>query len=143
MVARPATIAGLMAPMVGAYFLLLSPAMVALYTSTAVIGICTGAITSIAVATTTELFGTKNFSVNHNIVVANIPIGSFVFGYAAALLYRRHSSGGAEKCMGTECYGTTFVIWGCLCLLGTVLALVLYARTRKFYSASIERAAAN
>ncbi|XP_030524407.2 protein NUCLEAR FUSION DEFECTIVE 4 [Rhodamnia argentea] len=134
MVARPASIAGLMAPMVGAYFLLLSPAMAALYTSTAVIGICTGAITSIAVATTTELFGTENFSVNHNIVVANIPIGSFVFGYAAALLYRRRSPGGSEKCMGTECYGTTFIIWGCLCLLGTVLALVLYARTRKFYS---------
>ncbi|KAI6670868.1 hypothetical protein NL676_005753 [Syzygium grande] len=88
MVARPASIAGLMAPMVGAYFLLLSPAMVALYVSTAVIGVCTGTIVSIAVATTTELFGTKNFSVNHNITVANIPIGSFVFGYAAALLYR-------------------------------------------------------
>ncbi|KAF8010484.1 hypothetical protein BT93_J1196 [Corymbia citriodora subsp. variegata] len=145
MVARPASIAGLMAPMVAAYFLLLSPAMVALYASTAVIGICTGAITSIAVATTTELFGTKNFGVNHNIVVANIPIGSFVFGYAAALLYRRRSpggGGGGQKCMGMECYNTTFVIWGCLCLLGTVLALLLYARTREFYSRSTERVAA-
>lgn len=136
-VARPALIAGLMAPMVGAYFLLLSPATAALYASTAVIGTCSGAITSIAVATTTELFGTKNFSVNHNIVIANIPIGSFAFGYAAALLYRRQSPGGGQKCMGMECYNTTFVVWGCLCSLGTVLALLLYARTRKFYSRSI------
>ncbi|KAI6670873.1 hypothetical protein NL676_005758 [Syzygium grande] len=144
MVARPASIAGLMAPMVGAYFLLLSPAIVALYVSTAVIGVCTGAIASIAVATTTELFGTKNFSVNHNIVVANIPIGSFVFGYVAALLYRRRTAGGGgEKCMGMECYNTTFVIWGCLCFLGTILALVLYARTRRFYSKRIERVEAN
>ncbi|KAL3719861.1 hypothetical protein ACJRO7_004790 [Eucalyptus globulus] len=137
-VSRPAAMAALMAPMVGAYFLLLSPATGALYVSTAVIGVCTGAITSISVATTTELFGTKNFGVNHNILVTNIPVGSFAFGYGAALLYRsRRGSDG--KCMGMECYSTTFVIWGCLCLLGTVLALVLYARTRKFYSRSIER----
>ncbi|XP_056162703.1 protein NUCLEAR FUSION DEFECTIVE 4-like [Syzygium oleosum] len=99
----------LMAPMVGAYLLLLSPATAALYVSTAIIGICTGAITSISVATTTELFGTKNFGVNHNILVTNIPIGSFVFGYAAALLYRSRR-GGDGKCMGMECYSTTFVI---------------------------------
>ncbi|KAI6670869.1 hypothetical protein NL676_005754 [Syzygium grande] len=137
-VSRPASMAVLMAPMVGAYFLLLSPATAALYVSTAIIGVCTGAITSISVATTAELFGTKNFGVNHNILVTNIPIGSFVFGYAAALLYRsRRGSDG--KCMGMECYSTTFVIWGCQCLLGTVLALVLYARTRKFYSRSIEK----
>ncbi|KAF8010485.1 hypothetical protein BT93_J1197 [Corymbia citriodora subsp. variegata] len=137
-VSRPASMAALMAPMVGAYFLLLSPAMAALYVSTAVIGVCTGAITSISVATTTELFGIKNFGVNHNILVTNIPIGSFVFGYGAALLYRSRRGSGS-KCMGMECYSTTFVIWGCLCLLGTVLALVLYARTRKFYSRSIAR----
>lgn len=137
-VSRPAAMAALTAPMVGAYFLLLSPTTAALYMSTAVIGVCTGAITSISVATTTELFGTENFGVNHNVVVTNIPIGSFIFGYGAALLYRSRR-GGDGKCMGMECYSTTFVVWGCLCLLGTVLALVLHARTRKFYSRNIER----
>ncbi|XP_048140147.1 protein NUCLEAR FUSION DEFECTIVE 4-like [Rhodamnia argentea] len=137
-VSRPAAMAALMAPMVGAYFLLLNHAPAALYVSTAIIGVCTGAITSISVSTTTELFGTKNFGVNHNVVVTNIPIGSFVFGYGAALLYRRRR-GGDAKCMGMDCYSTTFVVWGSLCLLGTALALVLHARTRKFYSRNIER----
>ncbi|XP_057444687.1 protein NUCLEAR FUSION DEFECTIVE 4-like [Lotus japonicus] len=106
---------------------------IALYTSTAVIGVCTGAITSIAVSTTTELFGTKHFSVNHNVVVANIPIGSFLFGYSAALLY--HKEGHEHvKCVGMKCYNHTFLIWGSVSLLGTVLALILHARTRKFYS---------
>ncbi|KAF3644812.1 Peroxidase 52 [Capsicum annuum] len=91
-VSRPATIAMTLAPMTGAFFLLLNNSHIALYTSTAIIGICTGAITSISVSQTTELFGAKNFGVNHNIVVANIPIGSFLFGDLAAMLYRRQGN---------------------------------------------------
>lgn len=123
----------LMAPTAVAFFLLLNKTHLALFVSTAIIGVCTGAITSISVSTTTELFGTKNFSVNHNVVVANIPVGSFLFGYLAALVYNK---GGREdgKCMGMECYRNTFIIWGCLCFFGTFLALILHARTRKFYS---------
>lgn len=135
MIPSPASIGALMAPMAGAFMLLLNETNVALYTSTAIIGVCSGAITSISVATTTELFGTKNFSVNHNIVVANIPIGSFLFGYLAALVYRKEGHNAHNgKCMGMACYRTTFILWGSFCLFGTFLALILYARTRKFYS---------
>ncbi|TKY56575.1 NUCLEAR FUSION DEFECTIVE 4 [Spatholobus suberectus] len=132
-ISRPASVVALMAPTAGAFFLLLNKTHLALYVSTAIIGVCTGAIASISVSTTTELFGTKNFSVNHNFVVANIPVGSFLFGYLAALVYNKgvHEQG---KCMGTECYRNTFIIWGCLCLFGTFLAFILHARTRKFYS---------
>ncbi|XP_027331529.1 protein NUCLEAR FUSION DEFECTIVE 4-like [Abrus precatorius] len=132
-ISRPASMMALMAPTAGAFFLLLNKTHLALYISTAIIGVCTGAITSIAVSTTTELFGTKNFSVNHNVVVANIPVGSFLFGYSAALVYHKegHEHG---KCMGMECYRNTFIIWGSLCFFGTFLALILHARTRKFYS---------
>jgi len=122
-----------MAPTACAFFLLLNKTNLALYISTAVIGVSTGVITSSAVSTTTELFGTKNFSVNHNIVVANIPMGSFLFGYSAALLYHKEEYG-QGSCMGMECYGKTFIIWGSFCCFGTFLALILHFRTRKFYS---------
>ncbi|KAK8581404.1 hypothetical protein V6N13_144430 [Hibiscus sabdariffa] len=131
---RPAFVVALMAPTGVAFFLLLvnDSGELWLYTSTAIIGVCTGAITSISVSLTTELFGTKNFGINHNVVVANIPIGSFLFGYLAAIVYRRE--GNAEgKCFGMECYRQTFVLWGTLCFIGTFLALILYVRTRKFY----------
>ncbi|XP_020207102.1 protein NUCLEAR FUSION DEFECTIVE 4 [Cajanus cajan] len=133
---RPASMVALMAPIAGAFFLLLNKTHLALYVSTAIIGLCTGAITSISVSITTELFGTKNFSVNHNVVVANIPVGSFLFGYLAAIVYHKgeYEDG---KCMGMECYKTTFIIWGCLCFFGTFLGLILHARTRKFYSQTI------
>lgn len=132
MISGPALIVLLMAPMAGSFFLLLNSTDFCLYISTAIIGVCTGAITSISVLITRDLFGTKNFSVNHNVVVANIPIGSFLFGYMAAILYRRERNGD-ENCMGMECYTNTFIIWGCVCFLGIILALILYARTRKFY----------
>ncbi|KAF5470363.1 hypothetical protein F2P56_010882 [Juglans regia] len=132
-ISRPASIAALMAPTAGAFFLLVSKTNLSLQVSTAIIGVCCGAITSVAVSTTTELFGTKNFSVNHNVVVVNIPIGSFLFGYLAAILYSKEGKGDNGKCMGVECYRNTFIIWGSLCFLGTFLALILYARTRKLY----------
>ncbi|XP_004292449.1 PREDICTED: protein NUCLEAR FUSION DEFECTIVE 4-like [Fragaria vesca subsp. vesca] len=133
MISRPAFLVALAAPIAGAFFLLLNQANISLIMSTAIIGVCTGAITCIAVSITTELFGTKNFSINHNVVVANISIGSFVFGYSSALLYRKEENEDGS-CLGTACYRNTFIIWGSLCSLGTVLALMLYARTRKFYS---------
>ncbi|XP_010922683.1 protein NUCLEAR FUSION DEFECTIVE 4 [Elaeis guineensis] len=131
MVSRPAFMATLMAPMAGAFFLLLNPSRHFLYLSTTIIGACTGAITSIAVSATTELFGIKHFGVNHNIVVTNIPIGSFLFGYLAALLYQREAEG-SHSCKGIECYEKTFIIWGSTCSLATLLCIVLYAKTRKF-----------
>ncbi|CAI8596928.1 unnamed protein product [Vicia faba] len=134
-ISRPASMVAVMAPTAGAFFLLLNKTDIALYISTAVIGVSTGAITSTAISTTTELFGTKNFSVNHNVVVANIPIGSFLFGYSAALIYRKQGNGHG-KCMGVECFSNTFIIWGSFSCLGTLLALILNFRTRKFYSQS-------
>ncbi|XP_022732242.1 protein NUCLEAR FUSION DEFECTIVE 4 [Durio zibethinus] len=133
MISRTAFVVALMAPTGGAFFLLVNSTNLSLFISTAIIGVCTGAITSISVSLTTELFGTKNFGVNHNVVVVNIPIGSCLFGYLAALIYRKEGNADG-KCFGMECYRKTFILWGTLCFLGTFLALILYARTRKFYN---------
>ncbi|XP_051153027.1 protein NUCLEAR FUSION DEFECTIVE 4 [Andrographis paniculata] len=132
LISRAGAMGMIMVPMSGALFLLLNEQHIFLYISTAIIGACTGAITSISVSTTTELFGTENFGVNHNIIVSNIPIGSFFFGDFAAILYRRRGQNG--NCMGHQCYETTFMIWGSLCAFGVFLALILHARTKKLYS---------
>ncbi|KAL4010680.1 hypothetical protein IC575_027691 [Cucumis melo] len=136
MKSKPGWMVGLMGALCGGFFLLLSPSDTSLCMSTAIIAICTGAITSISVSTTTDLFGATNFSINHNVVVANIPFGSFIFGYMAAFLYHKQAGHGvtAGKCIGVECYRTTFLIWGCFSSFGTFLALLLFARTRSFYS---------
>ncbi|KAL6616287.1 hypothetical protein ACP70R_038557 [Stipagrostis hirtigluma subsp. patula] len=128
-ISRTASMASLMAPMSGAFFLLLNPGDFFLYLSTAVIGTCTGAITSVAVSATSELFGAKNFGVNHNVVVSNIPVGSLCFGYFAGFLYQR-AAGASNRCIGAACYKETFVVWGATCAVGTLLCAVLYARSR-------------
>ncbi|TVU36658.1 hypothetical protein EJB05_18601, partial [Eragrostis curvula] len=130
-ISRTGSMASLMAPMAGAFFLLLNPSDFFLYLSTAIIGTCTGAITSVAVSATSELFGTKNFGVNHNVVVSNIPVGSLCFGYFAAFLYQRGAQG-SHRCIGAACYQETFVVWGITCAVGTLLCAVLYARSRSF-----------
>ncbi|KAL1805383.1 hypothetical protein ACET3Z_028451 [Daucus carota] len=135
MSSRAGEMAVMMAPMTGAFFILLIDSNICLHISTAIIGLSTGAISSIAVSATRELFGAKRFGVNHNIVIINIPIGSIVFGSLAAMLYRRN--GGFDddgKCMGMKCYNTSFIVWGSLCCLGTLLAVMLHSRTRKFCS---------
>ncbi|OVA17241.1 Nodulin-like [Macleaya cordata] len=137
MLSTTASIVTLMAPIAGAFFLLVSTiSTISLYIRTVIIGVCCGAFTSLTVSATTELFGVKNFSVNHNIIVANIPIGSFLFGTSAAVLYQRSSQGGASlnngNCMGPECYRNTFLIWGSIATLGTLLAFILY--TEEWYA---------
>ncbi|XP_020575328.1 protein NUCLEAR FUSION DEFECTIVE 4-like [Phalaenopsis equestris] len=125
----PRIMATMMVPLAAAFFLLLSTSNLILYTCTALIGACSGSITAIAVSATAELFGTKNFAINHNIIVTNIPIASFLFGYLAGLLYQRQ--GGRNSCMGTDCYNKTFFIWGCVSSVGTLLCTVLYVKTRR------------
>ncbi|KAH7672536.1 MFS general substrate transporter domain-containing protein [Dioscorea alata] len=98
-ISRTASMTILMAPIAGSFFLLLNQSNLSLYISTAVIGACTGAITCIAVSTTPELFGIKHFGVNHNVVVTNIPIGSLIFGFFAALVYQNKENG-SRSCMG-------------------------------------------
>ncbi|CAO2824810.1 unnamed protein product [Amaranthus hypochondriacus] len=132
MVPGPASIVAAMVPMAAAFFLLIDGTDLSLHASTAIIGFSTGVITAISVSTTTELFGQNNFGVNHNIVVANIPLGSFIFGSLAALLYHKEGDGHG-RCLGLQCYRNTFIFWGTLCSLGTFLALILHFRTRNFY----------
>ncbi|ONK77084.1 uncharacterized protein A4U43_C02F2940 [Asparagus officinalis] len=86
-ISRPGLVAILMVPISSSFLLLLSSSKTCLFISTGIIGMCTGAITSVAVSMTSDLFGPENFSVDHNLIVANIPIGSLLFGYIAALVY--------------------------------------------------------
>ncbi|XP_059436239.1 protein NUCLEAR FUSION DEFECTIVE 4-like [Corylus avellana] len=137
MISGPASLVLYMPLIAGAFFFLLLDTKMALYVSTAIIGACTGAITCVAVTITKELFGKNGFSMNYNLVIANIPVGSFAYNYMAALLYRKEGKGDGA-CMGMECYRTTFIIWGSLSAVGTFLAIILFARTRQFYSKKLQ-----
>ncbi|KAG5413466.1 hypothetical protein IGI04_001033 [Brassica rapa subsp. trilocularis] len=111
----------------------------ALQAGTALIGLSSGFIFAAAVSITSELFGPNSVGVNHNILITNIPIGSLIYGFLAALVYDSHGSTVIKSmkdsvvCMGRGCYYLTFVWWGCLSVLGLASSLVLFIRTRRAY----------
>ncbi|KAL2899348.1 Protein NUCLEAR FUSION DEFECTIVE 4, partial [Bienertia sinuspersici] len=89
MVPGPALIVAAMVPMAAVFFLLMiNESNLLLHASTPTIGFSTG-ITAALCVSTSELFGPKRFRVKYNIIVANVPLGSFLFGGLAALLYHK------------------------------------------------------
>nr|XP_004246045.1 protein NUCLEAR FUSION DEFECTIVE 4 [Solanum lycopersicum] len=112
----------------------------ALQAGTALIGLSSGFIFAAAVSITSELFGPNSVGVNHNILITNIPIGSLVYGFLAALIYDNNAAAFSIQmvndsvvCMGRKCYFTTFIWWGCLAIVGLVSSVLLFLRTRPAY----------
>lgn len=136
---RPAWLGIWMLPMLPAFFLMAfnEEKQWVLYTCTAIIGTSAGAITSVAVPTSSELFGLQSFGVNHNILISNIAFGSLLFGDMAGLVYDRSQKSnpgtGHDLCVGKDCYAKTFFAWGCVCSFGLFLNVILCLRTRKLY----------
>ncbi|KAL9287406.1 putative major facilitator superfamily domain, MFS transporter superfamily [Arabidopsis thaliana] len=139
--ARTGWLAIALLPTPFALFLLASSGTAsALQAGTALMGLSSGFIFAAAVSITSELFGPNSVGVNHNILITNIPIGSLIYGFLAALVYDSHGFTGTKSmtsesvvCMGRDCYYLTFVWWGCLSLLGLGSSLVLFMRTRRAY----------
>ncbi|XP_050375626.1 protein NUCLEAR FUSION DEFECTIVE 4-like [Argentina anserina] len=117
-----------------------SSGTLALHTGTALIGMSSGFIFAAAVSITSELFGPNSVGVNHNILITNIPLGSLVYGFLAAIVYDANVSTGLSiisadtiVCMGRNCYFLTFVGWACISVLGLASSVLLFLRTRHAY----------
>ncbi|KAM0898038.1 hypothetical protein ACQ4PT_022133 [Festuca glaucescens] len=146
--ARTGWLAAALVPMPMAFFLLWnSEGENTLVAGTALIGLSSGFIFAAAVSVTAELFGPNSIGMNHNILITNIPLGSLLYGQIAALVYdtnglrkmvHDNGTGRVEAmivCMGARCYSTTFLVWGCITLLGLASSIALFFRTRQAYAA--------
>ncbi|KAI4314589.1 hypothetical protein L6164_027479 [Bauhinia variegata] len=124
-----------------AFFILASSGTsLALQLGTALIGLSSGFIFAAAVSITAELFGPNSVSVNHNMIITNIPVGSLLYGLLAALVYdfnahlvRGDLTSDTVVCMGRHCYFWTFVCWGCISVVGLASSLLLFLRTKHAY----------
>ncbi|MED6160730.1 hypothetical protein PIB30_054117 [Stylosanthes scabra] len=109
-----------------------------LYIGSMVVGICYGVYFTITPAAASELFGLKYYGIVYNILILNLPIGSFIFsGLIAGYLYDVEATtsvgGEGNSCIGAHCYRLVYVIMAFASLLGCVLDLLLAVRTRKVY----------
>ncbi|XP_021300876.1 protein NUCLEAR FUSION DEFECTIVE 4-like [Herrania umbratica] len=109
-----------------------------LYVGSILVGICYGVRLTVTVPVASELFGLKYYGLVYNILILNLPLGSFLFsGLLAGYLYDAEATanaGGGNTCIGAHCYRLVFVIMAITCILGLGLDMLLAVRTRTVYA---------
>uniref|UniRef100_A0A7N0UXR0 Nodulin-like domain-containing protein n=1 Tax=Kalanchoe fedtschenkoi TaxID=63787 RepID=A0A7N0UXR0_KALFE len=109
-----------------------------LYIGSVVVGVCYGVRLAVTVPTASELFGLKYYGLIYNILILNLPLGSFLFsGLLAGLLYDAEATqlpGGGNTCVGAHCFRLVFVVMAMACAVGFVLDLWLACRTKGLYA---------
>lgn len=108
-----------------------------LFLGSIIVGICYGVRLAVTVPTASELFGLKNYGLIYNILILNLPLGSFLFsGLLAGFLYDAEATktpGGGNTCVGAHCYRLVFIIMAIACFIGFGFDLLLAFRTKKVY----------
>ncbi|XP_057517958.1 protein NUCLEAR FUSION DEFECTIVE 4-like [Amaranthus tricolor] len=109
-----------------------------LYLGSIIVGLCYGVRLAITVPTASELFGLKYYGLIYNILILNLPLGSFLFsGLLAGLLYDAEATvtpSGGNECYGTHCYRLCFFIMSGACLVGCALDVLMATRTKDLYA---------
>ncbi|XP_076932111.1 protein NUCLEAR FUSION DEFECTIVE 4-like [Bidens hawaiensis] len=109
-----------------------------LYIGSIVVGICYGVRLAITVPTASELFGLKYYGLVYNIIIINLPLGSFLFsGLLAGFLYDAEATttaSGGNTCVGAHCYRLVFIVMAVVCVVGFGLDVWLGIRTKDLYS---------
>ncbi|XVE93832.1 hypothetical protein REPUB_Repub01dG0228700 [Reevesia pubescens] len=120
-------------------FLLMALAMPGcLYIGSIVVGICYGVRLAVTVPIASELFGLKHYGLLYNVLILNLPIGSFLFsGLLAGYLYDAQATptpGGGNTCVGAHCYGLVFIVMAIASVIGFGLDVLLAIRTKTIYT---------
>lgn len=109
-----------------------------LYVGSIVVGICYGVRLAVTVPTASELFGLKYYGLIYNILILNLPLGSFLFsGLLAGFLYDSQATptaGGGNTCIGAHCYRLVFVVMSIACVVGFGLDILLAIKTKPLYA---------
>ncbi|KMZ65038.1 Nodulin-like / Major Facilitator Superfamily protein [Zostera marina] len=108
-----------------------------LYIGSVIVGLCYGIRLAVTVPTLSELFGLKYFGLMYNIIILNLPLGSFLFsGLLAGYLYdaeATETADGGNTCVGSHCYRLVFIIMAVTSLVGCVLDILLTIKTKPLY----------
>ncbi|KAK8582500.1 hypothetical protein V6N13_069277 [Hibiscus sabdariffa] len=109
-----------------------------LYIGSIVVGLCYGVRLAVTVPVASELFGLKYYGLLYNILILNLPIGSFLFsGLLAGYLYDAQATptpGGGNTCVGAHCYGLVFIVMAIASIVGFGLDVFLAVRTKNVYT---------
>ncbi|KAI3975860.1 hypothetical protein MKX01_030705 [Papaver californicum] len=134
---RPLWNAASQIPMCLGYIVLAIALPGSLYVGSILVGICYGVRLAITVPVASELFGLKYYGLIYNILILNLPLGSFLFsGLLAGFFYDAQATktkGGGNTCIGAHCYRQAFMVMALTCVAGFALDVILTLRTKNLY----------
>ncbi|XP_030521419.1 protein NUCLEAR FUSION DEFECTIVE 4-like [Rhodamnia argentea] len=112
----------------------------ALYVGSVLVGVCYGSQWSLMPTIASEIFGVNHMGTIFNTITMANPVGSYILSIRViGYIYDKEASGKGHKCEGTKCFMLSFFIMAGATLLGSLAALLLFFRTRYFYSQVILR----
>ncbi|KAM7479965.1 hypothetical protein LguiA_028178 [Lonicera macranthoides] len=105
-----------------------------LYIGTIVVGVCYGSQWSLMPTITSEIFGVLNMGAIFNTIAAASPVGTYILSVRViGYIYDKEASQD-DSCYGSHCFMMSFFICAGVSLFGSLVALLLFCRTRKFYT---------
>ncbi|GAB4845550.1 hypothetical protein Ancab_038955 [Ancistrocladus abbreviatus] len=112
----------------------------ALYTGSVLVGVCYGSQWSLMPTITSEIFGVADMGTIFNMITIAGPIGSYILSVrVVGYIYDREATGEGNTCTGVHCFMLSFIIMASVTLIGSVVAIVLFFRTKDFYKQVVFR----
>ncbi|KAF5734722.1 protein NUCLEAR FUSION DEFECTIVE 4-like [Tripterygium wilfordii] len=138
--ARPLFMVITLAAMSIGHLMIASGLRGALYAGSIFVGVCYGSQWSLMPSITSEIFSIRHMGTIFNTITIAGPVGSYIFSVrVVGYIYDKEASGEGNTCIGTHCFMLSFIIMASATLLGSLAALVLFFRTRRFYSQVVLR----
>lgn len=112
----------------------------ALYAGSILVGVCYGSQWSLMPTVASDIYGVGHLGTIFNTITIANPVGSYIFSVRViGYIYDREASGEGNTCTGTRCFMLSFLIMASATLLGSLAALGLFFRTKRFYNDVILR----
>ncbi|XP_023928019.2 protein NUCLEAR FUSION DEFECTIVE 4 [Quercus suber] len=106
-----------------------------LYAGSILIGICDGSLWSLIPTITSDIFGVRHMGTIFSAITLASPVGFYIFSVKLiGYIYDKEAGGDDHSCFGTRCFMLSLLIMASLALLGFLLAIALFIRTKRFYS---------
>ncbi|KAM3703729.1 hypothetical protein ACB098_04G117800 [Castanea mollissima] len=132
--ARPLLMAVTLATMIIGLIVIASGFPRILYVGSILIGICDGSLWSLIPTITSDIFGVRHMGTIFSAITLASPVGFYIFSVKLiGYIYDKEAGGDDYSCFGTRCFMLSFLIMASLALLGFLLAIALFIRTKTLY----------
>ncbi|XP_059642093.1 protein NUCLEAR FUSION DEFECTIVE 4-like [Cornus florida] len=133
--ARPLLMAITLATMTAGHIVIASGFSGNLYVGSVLVGVCYGSQWSLMPTITSEIFGVLHMGTIFNTIAIGSPVGSYILSVRViGYIYDKEASGKGNSCYGTHCFMLSFFILASVSFFGFLVALILFFRTRRFYT---------